>query len=210
MVFEGDEHAGAWWPVAEFAHDVPVRIGPDPAVESVSNDAGAAAWLARLRGVLQWERGPGPARSWPVGVKIGFPREDGGWPDGFTFGGPVALEVLWSGREEYEPLAWTDSAWWALRDDRDRHGARLIDGRNQWVGFEHGPPAYESSMAWPGEGERLVGARLVIHPSERAVGDAFTARWDLDAVRVWERPLYVELTDWERQRLERWMLEGWD
>jgi len=212
VVFEGDEVAGAWWPVGEFKKSVPVRIGAHDGVEFVRDDAAIAAWVNSLRGELKWDRGPGMARAWPVGMEIKFPRGPGdGWPPGFTFGGGVYLELLWSGRTEYELLADGGPSWWGLRDGRDQHGNRIIEGRRQWVVFDGGPPEYRAAlMAWPGDGERLERARLVIQPTDAGGGRMFAPYWDPDAERLWENVVRIELTDVERARLERWMTDGWE
>lgn len=211
MLFEGDAVADVWWRVGKIERTVPVRIGVDAGVEQIQDDPEIAAWLASLRGVLKWERGPGSARAWPVGVEIEFPQEDVAWPAGFTFGGGVSLEVLWSGRADYEPLASAGMAWWALRDAADRHGRRLIEGRGEWVAFDAGPPEYRGAlMAWPADGERLEGARLVIHSVDGGIGRMFGPHWDREAKRVWERSVRIDLTEAQRRALERWMVEGWE
>ena len=212
VVFEGDAIADIWWPVARFEHTVPVGIGTDPAVERVQDDPQIAAWLDGLRGMLRWERDPGSMRAWPVGVEIVFPEdEDAGWPAGFTFGGGVFLEVLWSGRTEYEVLASAGASWWALRDRQDRRGRRVIEGRGEWMAFDGGPPRWgERLMAWPGDGERLEDARLVIRHLDAGMGRMFGPYWDLEAERVWQRYVRITLADDERERLERWMTEKRD
>jgi hypothetical protein len=212
VVFEGDQFADSWWPVARFEQSVSVQIGTDPAIEAVRDDTQIAAWLDGLQGALRWERGPGSARAWPVGVEIVFPdNDDGGWPTGFTIGGGVFLEVLWSGRTEYEVLASAGASWWALRDGQDRRGRRVIEGRGEWMAFDGGPPQWgEALMAWPADDERLVEARLVIQHLDGGMGRMFGPYWDLEAERVWQRQVRIKLTDGERERLERWMTQQRD
>lgn len=205
VVFEGDEVLDAWWPVGEFERTVPVLIDADP-VRTVSDDREIAAWLGSLRAVLRWEDGPESLGLGPVGVEVRFPDGSEAGLAGFTFGGVVALEVLWSGRKEYEQLAWAGAAWWALRDGVGEHGWRRIEGRGQWVPFEGGM-LVRRDVAGPGDGEKLESARLVILQSEE-VGYAFAPYWDLDAERVWVETVRLELTGHERARLERWLMES--
>lgn len=225
-IFEGDERAGVWWPIAVVEQEVEFKIATRSEDASAGSPVGKAArtisvsgfeivgdeqaarmiaWLERSIQV-DFSRG---ARIWPHGTEGGIPdqirlsiKPGQNAPNdlpAFTFGGnlTVLLRVRRGGGDPQNPVIIEQPvfecapAWWALRDELDREGKRVL--KHAWMGVPLRPDGPFRGRSDPfmvgflplAQNDEVVGGVLEIRFGATALGnEGFRALADLEAARI--------------------------
>ncbi|MCA9276402.1 MAG: hypothetical protein KDA29_10280 [Phycisphaerales bacterium] len=228
-IYEGDPDVDVWWPVGVIEDSVRVKIlsvgqasgqnsiGPIEGIEEV-DDQETLDWIKKAVEIrFVWERRFPMEGDVPIGIRVSFDRDRLRTDiPGFTFGGSIYLhckikgpQASLSGSYGYQMLM-SEPSWWALRDDRDQDGRRVVDGAGS-IAFNGGRSELLKGAWGYSNADGIGEAWFEILPYGNTVGEGnFAPLWDLDAQRICAKPIKVPLSEHQIRMLEgacRTMLE---
>lgn len=215
-IYEGEPDVGLWWPVGVVEDSARVTIvrsqgdaghgsfGAIDGVELVEDDE-TIAWIGSALAMnFVWERRFPVIGDLPIGIRVSVRegRHSESVP-GFTFGGTTYIEYQQEGGDQSWMQLEVDPAWWALRDETDQRGERVLTGRHQAIGFSNQSVSMLNDGASYDEHNPIVAAWFVIMPSDNVVGGGnYAPMWDLDGERVYAQPIRIPLEEQDIAMLE--------